>query len=82
MNKRRPPPSATATSGKSEAALFVELGEASPKELRRLHGGSGPLMRQIEQAIERWRTELDLEAAAGVVPVILLYRRKESAEEE
>jgi hypothetical protein len=78
MDKRRPHRSVSSRLT-SDAGLFVEFGNASPTQLQRLRRGEGPLMQQVEKAIERWRRELDLKASAGIVPVILLYRRKELA---
>jgi len=78
---KRPRRTASAAPPESGAALFVELDAPSLRELERLQAGSGRLMRQITEAVERWRAELDVETAAGVIPVILLYRLKRPAPE-
>lgn len=61
----------------ADIGLFLELGTQGRKEIARLKRGTGVLTREVQVAIDRWRAQLGIAAAAEVVPVVLLYRRAE-----
>src|SRR5262245_22809473 len=57
--------------------LLVELGPQRRKQIRQLKRGEGALAYRIQAAVEQRREELGIDAAAEIVPVVLLYRESE-----
>ena len=62
----------------SEAGVLVELGDLRRKQVKRFRRGEGPLAAHIQAAVEQQRQELGIDAAAEIVPVILLYRESKA----
>ena len=61
----------------TDVGMFVHLENGRPNEIECLKEGAGGSMRQIEAAIDRWREQLGIDAAASIVAVVLLYRHCE-----
>jgi hypothetical protein len=59
-----------------DMGLFLELGRRQRKQITQLKEGTGPLTRRVQAAVDRWREQLNVDASAEVVPVVLLYRRR------
>jgi hypothetical protein len=76
MNKSAAPQSLLPTAARlPNIGLLIELGRQRRKQIKRLKRGTGSLMQQIQVTVDRLREELGINAAAEIVPVVLLYRR-------
>ena len=67
------------TAAASRAAvegLFIDLGEREPEDVALLKDGTGAMMGEIHSAIDRWRETLGIDIAGDIMPVVLLYRRR------
>ena len=60
------------------AGLLVNLGPQRRKKIARLKEGDGALARHIRRLVDESRNELGLDAAAEVVPVVMVYRHEDS----
>jgi len=60
------------------AGLMLDLGRQRRKQIKRLKRGDGRLTRHLQEVIEQSRAELGLDPAVEIVPVVLLYRRREA----
>jgi hypothetical protein len=79
MQRDEPPgQSGTPAAESLDMGLFLELGRQKRKEIMRLKEGTGPLTRRVQAVVNRWREQLNVDPAAEVVPVVLLYRRERS----
>jgi hypothetical protein len=56
--------------------LFIDLGEQGPEDIVLLKGGTGTMFAEIHAAIDRWRESLAIGTAGDIVPVVLLYRKR------
>jgi hypothetical protein len=76
MNKSAAPQSLLPTAARlPNIGLQIELGPQRRKQIKRLKRGTGSLTQQIQATVDRLREELGIDAAAEIVPVVLLYRR-------
>jgi hypothetical protein len=76
MNKSAAPQSLLPTAARlPNIGLLIELGPQRRKQIKRLKRGTGSLTQQIQATVDRSREELGIDAAAEIVPVVLLYRR-------
>jgi hypothetical protein len=57
--------------------MLLDVGPQTRSQIKRLKRGRGRLTRQIAQAVGEASEELGIDAAAEVVPVVILYRRGE-----
>ena len=57
--------------------LPVDFGRLRRKQIERLKRGESLLTARIQAAVDRQRQELGIDAAAEIVPVVLLYRQSE-----
>jgi hypothetical protein len=57
--------------------LFIDLGKVKRKRVRELKEGRGPLVAEVQQAVEAVRRDLGPEAEGKeLLPVVVLYQRK------
>lgn len=62
---------------KATKPIVVDLGRASPKKVRELKDGTGSLVDEVSEVIDRVRDELGGELQGKrLVPVIVVYKRK------
>lgn len=72
-----PLPPIPAAPSSPTAGLLVDVGSQRPKQINRLKRGEGRIARQVQAALYNAREHLGIDAAAEIVPVVLLYRRAE-----
>ena len=60
-----------------DSGLLLDLGPQARRRIKRLKRGSGRLARQIQAAAIAAQTELGIDPAAEIVPVVILYRSSE-----
>lgn len=64
---------------KEIAPIVIDLGRASRKRIRALQEGTGDLVDDISEVMDRVRAELGPEAEGKeLVPVVVIYKRKKS----
>jgi hypothetical protein len=64
---------------KEIAPIVIDLGRASRKRIRALQEGTGELVDDIAEVLDRVRAELGPEAdGKELVPVVVIYKRKKS----
>jgi hypothetical protein len=57
--------------------VIVDLGKRKKKEIRDLKNGCGKLMTEVDVAVDHARSTLpDAEKNKGVIPVVIVYRKK------
>ena len=57
--------------------IVIDLGKVRRKRIEQLERGEGPLVDEVQQAVDKLRAGLGAELDGKVlVPVVLLYRRK------
>ena len=57
--------------------IVIDLGNRGRKKIKQLKEGEGPLMQEVEEAIEEVREQLGEEATdQGLLPVVLLYGKR------
>jgi hypothetical protein len=67
------------TDGTTVTPIIVDLGKKKPKQIRALKRGSGKLMDEVGEVLNRVRDSLGSEAdVKNLVPVVIIYRKKES----
>lgn len=65
------------------APIVVDLGSVSKKRIRALREGTGPLVDEIAEVLERVRAELGADAQGKqLVPVVVVYKRKKPKKRE
>jgi hypothetical protein len=74
----RPPSPCVVLAGSADIGLLMEFGRQRRSGIKRLKRSDGPLALQIQAAIEAQRGKLGISSAVEVVPVIFLYRVRES----
>jgi hypothetical protein len=57
---------------------MLDLGPQRRRDIKQLKRGDGPLALEIETAVHRAREDLGINPAAEIVPVVLLYRRRDA----
>jgi hypothetical protein len=64
--------------GEDVRPVLIELGKVKRKTLRQFRRGRGSLVADVQQALTEVRQGLGAEAAGKeLVPIVLVYRRKE-----
>lgn len=59
--------------------VIIDLGKVKRKKIKQLKQGRGDLLAEVEQAVATAANSLGAEAASKtLVPIVVLYRRKES----
>lgn len=77
MEKANPETKAAQTTAKIPAPVIVDLGSKKKKAINRLKDGRGPLMNEVEQAIEQVRSSLDdQDKNKQIIPVLVIYKKK------
>ena len=61
-----------------ESGFMLALGPQRRRDIKQLKRGDGPLAHEIETAVQRAREDLGINSAAEIVPVVLLYRRRDA----
>jgi hypothetical protein len=61
-----------------ESGFMLDLGSQRRRDIKQLKRGDGPLAHEIATAVQRAREELGINPAAELVPVVLLYRRRDA----
>ena len=61
-----------------DSGFMLDLGPQRRRDIKQLKRGDGPLAHEIETAVQRARGELGINPAAEIVPVVLLYRRRDA----
>ena len=65
-------------SARIPAPVIVDFGSTSKKKINRLKDGQGPLMREVEDAIEQVRASLpDSAKNKQIIPVLVIYKKKQ-----
>jgi hypothetical protein len=65
-----------------EDGLFLDLGPQRERHVARLKDGEGALAERVREAILGQRDTVQADAAATIVPVVLLYRRRKGADSD
>jgi hypothetical protein len=77
MEEREEAKDSTAAASRSAVeGLFIDLGERGPEDVARLKEGTGPMTAEIHAAIDRWRENLGIDTAGDVVPIVILYEKR------
>jgi Family of unknown function (DUF6200) len=67
------------TDGTTVTPIVVDLGKKKRKQIRALKRGSGKLMDEVGEVLNRVRDSLGSEAdLKNLVPVVVIYRQKDS----
>src|SRR5262245_21405894 len=61
-----------------ESGFRLEFGPQRRRDIKQLKRGNGPLANEIQTAVHRAREELGINPATEIVPVVLLYRRRDA----
>jgi len=61
-----------------QSGFLLDLGSQRRRDIKQLKRGDGPLAHEIETAVQRARAELGINQDAEIVPVLLLYRRRDA----
>jgi hypothetical protein len=67
---------AAAGSPPAVEGLFIDLGAQGPDDVALLKDGTGAMAAEIHAALDRWRDSLAVDTASDIVPVVLLYRKR------
>ena len=71
--------SVTRTDGTTVTPIVIDLGKKKRKQIRALKRGSGKLMDEVAEVLNRVRDSLGTEAdLKHLVPVVMIYRQKDS----
>ena len=68
----------SSTTRPPESGFRLELGPQRRRDIKQLKRGNGPLAHEIQTAVHRAREELGISPATEIVPVVLLYRRRDA----
>jgi hypothetical protein len=74
----RTPSSCVVPAGSADIGLLMDLGRQQRSDIKRLKRSDGPLALQVQAAVEAQRDKLGISSAVEVVPVVFLYRARES----
>ncbi len=74
----RPPSPRVVLTGSTDIGLLMDFGRQRRSGIKRLKRSDGPLALQIQAAVEAQRDKLGISSVVEVVPVIFLYRARES----
>ena len=62
---------------KTHAPVVVDLGKQKKRDINDLKNGCGPLMTEVDAAVEGARGKLsDGDKSKPVIPVVVIYRKK------
>src|SRR5262245_32545 len=61
-----------------DSGFMLDLGPQRRRDIKQLRRGDGPLAHEIETAVQRARGGLGINPAAEIVPIVLLYRRRDA----
>lgn len=65
----------------TDVGLLIELGRQERSEIKRLKKSDGPLAQYIQSTVDEQRDQLGISSAVEVVPIVFLYRARETAED-
>jgi hypothetical protein len=60
--------------------ILIDLGSRSKKAIKELKRGEGPLLEEVEDALEEVRQSLGEQYKGNLLPVLVIYRQKQKPE--